>query len=621
MSKKIYIGNVPIKGTEGKSAYQSWLDQGNIGTEAEFVESLKGEDGADGKDGKDGAPGPKGSQGNTGSSVDYPYELVNNLTTDDATKGLSAAQGVVLDGEVSQLDGKVTDLDETINGGEEMQTVSATGTRVNIRMPSNGNNWTGSSATGFAIDGFAVIAGKSYHLVVPAMGNSYTAVYEFGTNPNASQVSSGALPDPVKKGPATNAEYDIIIPLGKTALYVCYEVASGSPTLTTTQQTDGLVDRVDTIESAVAEIPGIKEDVEDVESAVSDINNKIGGEIETVVAWDTYSGGTLQLSGQVVYATSTNNVIMVLPVERGKYKSIKATLAHSVDNNGTFAQILMFTDNYSETTSKVKGVAYSNPTTEGVYDYDETIPYNVDYILIFNRAGVLATPTIKVVELTPNSIEGRLEKLENDTTPEHRYMTCVKKPNVLSGKMLYFFGDSITRGYIVGGTISSHNYPKEFSEAIGANYVNYAESGTSLSGTGGIAEKIESTPLASCDLAFVAGGINDWQTGKSEQEIKDAVTDICNYFTNAGKECIFITPINHAGRIPNATPLVTVEQVREIITRIAMSYGFGVVQGWEFPFPDETDDAEYISDMFQDKLHPTDAGYIMYAIALRNAVL
>ena len=50
---------------------------------------------------------PQGMQGNTGSSVDYPYELVNNLTTNDATKGLSAAQGYVLDGKVSQLEAKV----------------------------------------------------------------------------------------------------------------------------------------------------------------------------------------------------------------------------------------------------------------------------------------------------------------------------------------------------------------------------------------------------------------------------------------------------------------------------------------------------------------------------------
>lgn len=53
---------------------------------------------------------PQGMQGNTGSSVDYPYELVNNLTTNDATKGLSAAQGVVLAGQVSQLDLKVDDI-------------------------------------------------------------------------------------------------------------------------------------------------------------------------------------------------------------------------------------------------------------------------------------------------------------------------------------------------------------------------------------------------------------------------------------------------------------------------------------------------------------------------------
>ena len=58
---------------------------------------------------------PQGMQGNTGSSVDYPYELVNNLTTNDATKGLSAAQGYVLDGKVSQLEAKVDDLIEDLS--------------------------------------------------------------------------------------------------------------------------------------------------------------------------------------------------------------------------------------------------------------------------------------------------------------------------------------------------------------------------------------------------------------------------------------------------------------------------------------------------------------------------
>ena len=120
MSKKIYIGNTLIEGTDGKSAYQSWLDQGNIGTEADFIASLKGATGATGATGPQGEPGiqgvqgEQGPQGNTGSSVDYPYELVNNLTTDDATKGLSAAQGVVLDGKVSQLRRKIETFDAGI---------------------------------------------------------------------------------------------------------------------------------------------------------------------------------------------------------------------------------------------------------------------------------------------------------------------------------------------------------------------------------------------------------------------------------------------------------------------------------------------------------------------------
>ena len=51
--------------------------------------------------------GLKGAQGDTGSSVDYPFTIVNNLTTNDATQALSAAMGVQLESEVSQLEAKV----------------------------------------------------------------------------------------------------------------------------------------------------------------------------------------------------------------------------------------------------------------------------------------------------------------------------------------------------------------------------------------------------------------------------------------------------------------------------------------------------------------------------------
>lgn len=108
------------RGDEGMSAYEVAVKNGYEGTEEEWLASLNGDDGLSAYEVavKDGYVGTeeewlaslKGPQGNTGSSVDYPYELVNNLTTDDAEKGLSAAQGVVLKGEVSQLAQDVTDL-------------------------------------------------------------------------------------------------------------------------------------------------------------------------------------------------------------------------------------------------------------------------------------------------------------------------------------------------------------------------------------------------------------------------------------------------------------------------------------------------------------------------------
>ena len=48
--------------------------------------------------------GLKGAQGDTGSSVAYPFTIVNNVTTNDATQALSAAMGVQLESEISQLD-------------------------------------------------------------------------------------------------------------------------------------------------------------------------------------------------------------------------------------------------------------------------------------------------------------------------------------------------------------------------------------------------------------------------------------------------------------------------------------------------------------------------------------
>lgn len=88
--------------------------------------------------------GLKGAQGNTGSSVDYPYELVNNVTTDDATKGLSAAQGVVLQGEIDQLGQEVTDIDASLaltRDTEPVETITPNGYWGNNGIYYKSNNY------------------------------------------------------------------------------------------------------------------------------------------------------------------------------------------------------------------------------------------------------------------------------------------------------------------------------------------------------------------------------------------------------------------------------------------------------------------------------------------------
>ncbi len=59
-------GQDGVNGIDGKSAYEIAVANGFIGTESEWLESLQGKDGANGRDGVDGAVGPQGEQGPPG---------------------------------------------------------------------------------------------------------------------------------------------------------------------------------------------------------------------------------------------------------------------------------------------------------------------------------------------------------------------------------------------------------------------------------------------------------------------------------------------------------------------------------------------------------------------------
>jgi hypothetical protein len=64
-------------GVDGKSAYQTWLELGNTGTEADFIASLQGSDGTDGADGTIGKSAYQTwlELGNTGTEADFIASL------------------------------------------------------------------------------------------------------------------------------------------------------------------------------------------------------------------------------------------------------------------------------------------------------------------------------------------------------------------------------------------------------------------------------------------------------------------------------------------------------------------------------------------------------------------
>jgi hypothetical protein len=66
-----------LQGQQGESAYQIWINQGNSGTEQDFIESLKGTDGQNGTNGTNGESAYQVwlSLGNTGTEQDFIESL------------------------------------------------------------------------------------------------------------------------------------------------------------------------------------------------------------------------------------------------------------------------------------------------------------------------------------------------------------------------------------------------------------------------------------------------------------------------------------------------------------------------------------------------------------------
>ncbi len=110
-------GRDGLDGTNGKSAFEIAGENGFVGTEAEWLESLKGKDGADGKDGTVGPQGEQGPPGKDGVTPDMS-EYSTKADYEDLQRKLQSLQDSAMD-YILGLTNRCDSLNSSIQEKEE----------------------------------------------------------------------------------------------------------------------------------------------------------------------------------------------------------------------------------------------------------------------------------------------------------------------------------------------------------------------------------------------------------------------------------------------------------------------------------------------------------------------
>lgn len=141
----VSFGNIAL-GKDGESAYQIAVDNGFVGTEEEWLASLRGRDGIDGRDGKDGRNGVDGKPGLDGR---------DGIDGKDGLDGRNGIDGVGIKSVVQTTKSPADDGDNVI-------TVTLTdGTKSTFRVQ-NGSKGSKGDTGAKGDDGYTPVKGKDY---------------------------------------------------------------------------------------------------------------------------------------------------------------------------------------------------------------------------------------------------------------------------------------------------------------------------------------------------------------------------------------------------------------------------------------------------------------------------
>lgn len=172
-------------GKDGKSAYEIWLDNGNIGTEEEFLTSLIGPEGPTGPAGATGPQGAQGPKGDTGATGPQGPQ------GKPGEAGANGSDYVLTDSDKQEIAEQAAELVDC-NINPTTKTASMT---QPVGVDSEGKLWTEPSA-GSSQNGYMTANAKALFRTL-----LYGAVYD-----------KDVLPDPATTIEAFLAELDVVVP-------------------------------------------------------------------------------------------------------------------------------------------------------------------------------------------------------------------------------------------------------------------------------------------------------------------------------------------------------------------------------------------------------------------------
>lgn len=482
--------------------------------DAEQGEYVDTEVEATGPQGETGPQGPIGPQGNTGASVDYPYELVNNRTTDDATKGLSAAEGKRLGDDLNQLGQKMTAIENDVIVKDPLL-FDYNSSFVAVDSFSELANAIVRKATGIiettsgkGLLYFPVVSGLKYKVSLNSLYcESAYGIVSFSTSAPA---VNGTVT--VVKAYDSSGDYTETIDYTATADgYLMVQYGSSAQKSRISAQKEVI--------TPVAKFV----DKTDVDSALSTssenpVQNKVVAEEFTEInelLYDTeYTPEEVSLteSTNLIVRKSNNTIesssgpgIMYFPVTAGSKYIISLAELYCEKNYSTisFSSVIPAVGG---TTTLIFGVNSSDSYTEDV----EYTAASDGYVLVLYNAAVQKT-RISAVRLEPYSVE--------------RY--GLRLP--LEGKKWSAIGDSLTEK----NRTAPENYTDYIHEWTGVSVQNLGVGGTGYAkGTNKFGDRVASIASDS-DIITIFGSFNDMSVELPLGDAGDTgTTSICGYIND-----------------------------------------------------------------------------------------